>query len=210
MKKLLMALAASLVMASAAQAATFTGEATVSSPINKVNPGLLVRVLVPGNSGPQGFVSAALDFALDVGDSFSTDLFVVRTFETVLNADDLIPKAFALLFSFGQGSATITGTTYAQSSGANSFGVIDFDGPAVIALGGGENLVIELTDAMFNTGPLGFFIPGKATGALIAANFTLAADQVSAVPLPASLPLALGALAMLGYLRRRHKVGGPV
>jgi len=153
------------------------------------------------NSGPQDFVSFALKFDLEnVGDTFSTNMFVVRTLSSNAAGDDYSPKGFGLMFAFGQGNATVTGTTYAKNKLRSTFGVMDFDGPVKIALGNAQALLIRLADATFNKGPEGLFTPGKANGAVVSATFELAA-----VPLPATLPLALGAFGALAFVARRRK-----
>jgi len=200
MKKLIFSLVASLVMAGAANAATFNGDLTLDTPFNLSSNGLQLKAVRIPNSGGQTFVSAPLDFDLgNVGDTATLDLFVVRTRERTADADDFLPKAFGLLFSFGQGSVILTGTSYAVNDGVNVFGFLDFDGPVSIALGNAQALVISLSDLVFNAG-VGAFTPGKANGALVSASFELVA-----VPLPATLPLGLGALGLLGFVARRRK-----
>lgn len=200
MKKIILSVLASLAFAGAVNAAVFDGDASFDPAINAVNPGLQAKAVVLANSGPQGFTSADLDFELAaVGDSFSLDLFVVRTLQTAVAADDFVAQAFALVFDFGQGTATVTGTSYAETDGTDVWGVLDFDGPVTIALGNAQALVITLADVVFNVGT-GGFTPGKANGATVSATFELAA-----VPLPASLPLGLGAIGLLGLIARRRK-----
>ena len=202
MKSLAMAIAAMLFLGGAASAATvsFTGSSFFTTPINSVNPGVQAKAAVIPNSGAQTFVSAPLSFDLDaVGDSFTIDLFIVRTLRSTLESNDSTARPFTLAFSFGQGDASISGTTYAQTAGGQTYGVLDFVRGGFINLGDGTALRISLDDATFNAGPAGFFTPGKANGALVAANFML-----SPVPVPASLPLGLSAILMMAFVTCRR------
>ena len=200
MKKILLSLVASLALAGGASAAVFDGDVSFDTPISSVNPGLQAKANVLKNSGAQKYTSTELDFTLvNVGDTFTLDLFVVRTLQKAVAVDDFIEQAFSLVFDFGQGSATVTGTTYAETDGTDVYGVLDFDGPVTIALGNAQALVITLADVVFNVGT-GGFTPGKKNGAVVSVTFELAS-----IPLPASLPLGLGALGLLGLISRRRK-----
>jgi hypothetical protein len=200
MKKLIAAFVAALSLATAAQAVTITGTSSFSPAINVVNPGLQAKAVVLSNTGAQTYVSSALNFDLvNVGDSFTTDLFVVRVLSSAVALDDYIAKAFGYNFALNVGSAGLTGTTYAADSGATTSGVFDVDGPVTIALGGGIGLVVSMSDLLFNTGPLGSFTPGKENGAVASVTFTLAT-----IPLPASALMLLAALGGLGVAARRR------
>ena len=200
MKKILFALVASLALAGTARAVVYDGDVNFGQAINFVNPGLQAKAVVLKNSGRQGFTSAPLSVNLEnPGDTASIDLFVVRTLQTAVAADDFVKKAFSLVFDFGQGTAVMTGTSYAERDGLDVYGVLDFDGPVTVALGNAQALVITLKNVFFNRGT-GVFAPGKANGTVVAATFELAT-----VPLPASLPLGLGALGLLGLIARRRK-----
>ena len=202
MKTFAMAIAAMSFLGGAASAATvtFTGASFFTTPINSVNPGIQAKAVEIPTGGAQTFVSAPLSFGLDaVGDSFAADLFIVRTRQSTLDGNDTTARPFTLAFSFGQGDTSVSGTTYAQTAGGQTYGVLDFANGGFINLGDGTALRIRLNDATFNAGPTGFFTPGKADGALVAATFTL-----SPVPVPASLPLGLSAILMMAFVARRR------
>ena len=197
-----MAIAAMSSLGGAASAATvsFTGSSFFTTPINVTNPGIQAKAVVIPNSGSQTYTSTPLSFGLNaVGDSFTTDLFIVRTLRSTLENNDTTARPFTLAFSFGQGDTSVSGTTYAQTAGGQTYGVLDFANGGFINLGDGTVLRISLNDATFNAGPAGFFTPGKVDGALVAATFTL-----SPVPVPASLPLGLSAILMMAFLARRR------
>lgn len=201
MKFAAIALAGALAFAGSAEAVSFTGSASFSQGLNFTNPGFQVRAVNLPNFGPQGFVSAALDFDLEnIGDSSSFDLFVIRTLQSAIDGNDGIASPFALTFSFGQGSTTVTGTTFAQTVDGITQGFITFDNDGFINLGNATALVVSLADRTYNAGTQGFFTPGKDNGALVDVEFSLAA-----VPLPAALPLFLSALGLMGFLGRRRQ-----
>ncbi|MCF7702196.1 hypothetical protein [Loktanella sp. M215] len=198
-----MAIAAMSCFGSGASAATvnFMGSSFFTTAINATNPGLQAKAAVVKNSGSQVFMSAPLSFGLDaVGDSFTADLFIVRTLQKALDGNDTMAKPFTLAFSFGQGTTSVSGTTYAQTAGGMTYGVIDFTNGGFINLRDGTALRVSLNDATFNAGPAGTFTPGKANGALVNATFTL-----SPVPVPASLPLGLSAILMMAFVAKRRK-----
>ena len=207
MKNILLSLVASLAFAGAANAALFDGDVSFDTGLNRANPGLQIRANPLSNKGSQVFTSAETDFELAVGETTSISLFVVRTLQKVVAVDDFVEKAFSLVFDFGPNlTATVNGNSYAETGDIDGdgvldvYGVLDFEGPVTIALGNAQELVITLTDVVFNLGVNPSFTPGKKNGAVVSATFALAA-----VPLPATLPLGLGALGLLGLIARRRK-----
>jgi hypothetical protein len=199
MIKILMAAVAALSIGTAAQAATISATASFTQPMNISGTALQAKAVIIPNHGPQGFVSSSFSADLvNIGDSFTTDLFVVRTLNSTVKANEPNPRPFALQFATSVGTASLTGTTYGKTQGSTSFGVMDFTGPAFINIGGGQRLKISMADVFFNEGPAGFYTPGKANGGIASVTLSLAE-----VPVPASFPLLLAALGGMAWVRRR-------
>ena len=194
------ATAAALALPGIAAAATFTGSWSVSA--NTADPGLVVAAWPGAGSG-------SLD--LDVGESATFDLFHIWTDEADVGYDDLAPKPIAVDFSFADPTAwgaPVAGSIGGSTSGDKSlFGLIQkgkltWDGPLTLAFGQGGTgkLTFALSDAIFNTGLFGLK-EGWKHGATVQATVSY---DVAPVPLPAALPLLLGALGLMGVAARRR------
>ncbi len=199
MKKLLMALVAGLVLISPVQAATYSVDITADPYRVPGAPGLQTRAVVLAPSGSQNFNGSTISFDLtNPGDSFSADIYGLVTFETAVDPDDFIASPSTATFDFGFAVQTILGTTGAVQVGQSISALAQFiDG--FVDIGGGQRILISLTNTVFGAGT-GLFTNGRPGVGFVNATFTLAA-----VPLPASLPLGVSALALLGLLARRRK-----
>lgn len=180
-------------LASAASAVTFEGDFTVNALDH--DPGLVIK------TAPLG---SPLNFSLDrVGDSYTTDLFRIWTNEKSANMDDFMTADIAVDFTFTTpaGFGQVTGTTHAAKGLLTAWGELIWDGPTEISFGDGRVLTVTLSNAKFNKGIFSDFFPGYGFGADVEAIFAL-----SAIPLPAGLPLLLSGVGGLALLRRRQKV----
>lgn len=200
MKKILLTCASVFMLAGAANAATYTPFVT-ANPYFAVPPtsGLNVKAASLSNSGAQAFNGATYTFDLtNVGDSASMDIFSLITFDAPIDADDLVPKPSTATFDFGGiiGAITLMGTTSAVSSMGYAIATYVSD---VINVGGGQGIVVSLSDTIFATDGTSF-VNGSAGKGFVNATFTLAA-----VPVPAALPLSLAALGLMGFVGRRRK-----
>jgi len=194
-------LAAALAFPGLAAAATFTGSWSVNA--NGTDPGLVVGV-TPGAGG------GSVD--LDVGESVTFDLFHIWTDETHVGLDDLVPKPIAVNVSFTEpvASGVIGGGTVGLSAvfGIIQTGLVTWSGPLTLGFGpeNSGQLTVALADAVFNTGFFGLN-EGIKHGATVQA--TLSYD-VAPVPLPAALPMLLGALGLTAVAARRRGAPTPV
>lgn len=202
MKKLL--LAAVIAAASFASIA----EATTYSPFVTANPyrqtsatsGLEVRAIVLSPKGPQAFNGATYNFDLtNIGDTFSTDIYGLVHYDSPLNPDDLIPRPGTATFNFGGsiGSLILQGLTYAVD-GAPQHAIATYQS-GMIQVGAALAIMVSLADTTFGTDGTSF-VAGRAGIGFVNATFTLAS-----IPLPATLPLGLSALGLLGFMSRRSK-----
>lgn len=199
-------LAASLPSVPAAQAATFNLTTTIGTPQNSVGPGLVVKAddLNPAN-GP--FTSDFGSFDLDnIGDIFSFDASVPYTDEPSVEAEDTALSPFSVLFDVASyGMAEWLGTTNGRILGGERFGFpYPFNGPlgfALLGIDGGKALNFAGLTGPFKLGVLEL-APGRKNG--VVASYTIQLVPAP-VPLPAALPLALGALGLLGVASRRRK-----
>jgi hypothetical protein len=200
MKSALLPLVAALGLAGAAQAATYSVDVTANPFRSPGQPGLQTRALVLSPSGPQNFNGSTISFDLtNVGDSVSMDIYGLAAFESSLEADDLIAKASTASFDFGFGSLTIQGTSAGVDDGFAQYALADFvDG--AINIGGGLRILVSLADTVFGTVG-GVFTSGRPGIGFVNATFTLAE-----VPLPATLPLGVAALGLVGFAARRRRI----
>lgn len=215
MKKIILALVAALGLAGAAEATTISGAYVFNPVFNVVNPGFQIKAVKLANSGsqvPNFSILTGLDSVTSaVGSTQTVNLFVLRTLQTKFEPgkpgkpDDGKLSPFGLQFNIqGFGGALLSGVTYAVNALGGAYGVFDVTSAhGDIYLGAGKHLFIDVADAIFNKGTAtGFYAPGKANGAVISAKFTIG---VSSVPLPAALPMGMGALALMGFVGRRRK-----
>ncbi len=204
MKKIILALAATLGLASAASAATYSTFVTATPFRAPGQPGLQTRAVVLSPSGPQNFNGATYSFDLaNIGDTVTFDAFGLVHYDAPLGTDDLIASPSTATFDFGAfGTRTISGVTYGVGSvgSAIAYAVADYTSTISFNVGGGLRLLVELADFEFGSGDTGVFVNGRDGVGFATATITLAA-----VPLPATLPLAFGAIGLLGFAARRRK-----
>lgn len=200
MKKMLLSAAAVLgLMAGAAQAVTYTVDVTAATVTNP-NLGLSASARILSDTGPQTFNGATYSFDLiNEGDSATIDVFALTSFEPTLDANDTNPLAASAVFDFGGsiGAITLTGIT-AGVLGPVPGGLATFISDA-IRVSPTLAIVISIADTAFATDGTGYVF-GNAGKGNVTATFTLAA-----VPLPATLPMALLALGGLAAVARRRK-----
>ncbi len=189
----------------AAQSAPLTIDGTFSlsgSALQK--PGSLIKT-VPV-SGP---------IALDLADGGSSTfaLFRIWTREQSILRDDLVPQSLMVNFDFTSlGTVgTAAGTTVGET-GPVQQGRLTWDEPLRIAVQGASagELLISLSDAIFNTGASGL-TPNKKYGGTSYATFTYNATPIAATPLPASVFLLGSGMMLLfglGVVRARSQKSG--
>lgn len=188
-----------LAPAAAWSAVSFSGSFGVTGNAFR-DPGLVIET---------NRASGALNFTLDVGDTFSMPLFDIWTDEAAVNADDTVAGNLRVSFNFAAaGDGVVDGATAGVRAfgGLVQYGQVVWNNPVILTFGE-TRLSVSLTDAVFNTGFAGLN-GGSDSGATVRANFTLlsAAAAPTPVPLPASAVLLLGGLGVGGLtvgLRRR-------
>lgn len=194
MKALLSATALAFALPGMASAVTFAGNFNVTGDAFS-DPGLDVEV---------SRTNGSFLFDLDVGESYSLNIFKIWTNEGAVNRDDTVPNALNVLFALtspvtgGSVSGTVTGFNYFFTQ----FGSVDFSGPVDLAFGNGGILSVALSDTTFNQGLFGLN-SGRDHGAHVAATFTYT-QAPTEVPLPAPALLLATALAGLGLAARRR------
>lgn len=205
MKTTILACTAALAFAAAGttvEAATYSVDVT-ADPYRDApaNSGLQTRAVVLSSSGPQNFNGATYTFDLsNIGDSVSMDIYGLVAYDAPIDADDLIPQASTAAFDFGGlGSVVVDGTTAAFGSGMTGYALASFVS-TLIRISATEAIRIALSDTIFGTDGSGNFVTGRAGVGFVNATFTLAA-----IPVPATLPLVLSGLGMLGFAARRRK-----
>ncbi len=184
-----------------ASAATFTLD-SFSISYNQVDPGLklVVAPIVPFGG----------DFTtpdLQVGDSYTFDLFHLAVAEGSIEDDDMSAKPISVSFNFNppMASGNLSGTTI---GGEILFGLlgewaaVNWNNPLVLNFGNGGQFTLALQSGIFASG-----IPGNVTnlfnGKDIAATLTYTA---ASVPEPAMMVLfGTGALGLAARLRRRRQ-----
>lgn len=189
------ALAAMLTLPGAAHALSFSGDWNITT-INDSDPGLVVRTSASGGSFSTG------DMA--VGDSYTFNLFKIWTDETDVGKDDRASSPIKVGFSFTDPATagTVGGSTAGVNALVAQWGTLGWDGPVTLAFGKGDTgrLTLALSDAIFNKGLFGLN-EGYKHGAKITATLTY---DAAPVPLPATLPLLLGGIALVGAAARRR------
>jgi len=181
-----------------AAAATFAGGWTVS--YNTADPGLVVDVAPEAGGGTTP--------NLEVGDSYTFNLFRIWTNETSVNAhEDEAPKPISVSFNFTDPvmGGVAQGVTSGQRvlGGLIQKGKLTWDGPLELSFGknGTGRLSVSLADATFNEGLFGLK-PGFRHGAGVEATVRY---DAAPVPVPAALPLLAAGLGALGFAARRRK-----
>ncbi len=207
MKNILLAASATVMIASVSEATTYNTFVTADPyRATPATSGLQTRAVVLSTSGPQNFSGDTYSFDLNaIGDSVSMDVFGLVAFDMPIDADDLIPRPSSATFDFGSfGTRTIAGVSYAVTafSTPTTFGsaFVDYFGPTSFNVGGGLRILVDLADTVFGTDGLGNLVTGRPGVGFVNATFTLAA-----VPLPATLPLGLAGLGLMGFVARRRK-----
>ena len=190
-----------LLSSSAVWAIPFEGAYDVS--VNTSGPGLQVT------ASPD---SGLLGFDIDVGESTGwLDLFRIRTIESTVNADDLVPVSASIAFDFWS-PTSFGGTAEGTTQGLSFLGVVQAgylrwsSSVSSLYFGNGGILDLRLEDAFFGEGWFGL----SEDAATVRGKFTLrrGADAV-AVPEPATLSLFGGALLLLAFVRRRRTAQRP-
>ena len=202
MKKLILAAVAVMSVCGTAQAATYNVGVT-AQPYRHTpaTSGLQTRASIFSNSGAQNFNGATYGFDLsNVGDSFTTGIYTLVGFEmTPFEADDYLHKTSNATFDFGAlGTVVANGVSFAVSNGTQDYALAQFV-DTMIRVSAAYAIKIHLADTIFATDGHNY-VNGKNGKGVVTATFTLAA-----VPLPATLPLGLGALALMGFAARRRK-----
>lgn len=197
-------------MIGSAQAVSLTGSVALQSTPRPAGQGLQI-----------GAALQAPHFSLDLielGDTRTLslfNLFVTERTRRRLGADDFTPRDVVVSFDIGGVTATIVGS---QAAGRFLFegrrfernaGIVTWDDPIVIALGDGREVTVSLSDEAFSGRFRGLgHGQGRGRGldsGPVEATFTLSAVPVTAVPVPAALPLLATALGLIGWLGRRRR-----
>jgi hypothetical protein len=159
---------------------------------------------------------------LNVGGSYTTDLFKIWTDESTVNTtdpnDDTAPKPISVAFGFiappPAFGGSVAGSTVGLISGFlgwNQRGSVTWNGPVDVSFGplGDGVLRISLSNETFSQGVFG--LSGNKQGAMVEATFTLIKEPLT-VPEPASLVawsgmalLSLGAAASVRRTPRGKK-----
>lgn len=204
MKKTILAVAAVLGLAGAASAATYTVDVSANPFRAPGQPGLQTRAWILSNIGAQQFNGSTLSFNLsNIGDSVTLDLFRLVHFDAPLNGDDLIHSPSTVTFNFGAfGTQTVNGETFGLGNPGGTAGsaFADYLNDVSFNIGGGLRIIASVADTVFGSDTQGTFVNGLPGAGVVKATFTLAP-----VPLPATLPLGMGALALMGFVARRRK-----
>lgn len=200
MKKFLLSCVAALSISGAADAATYSVDVTATPFRVPGMDGLQTRAFVLSPSGAQNFNGATYSFDLvNAGDSVSMDVYGLVHFNASLDADDLIPRPSTATFDFGGaiGSITILGTSFGVA-GAPASALATFVS-GIIRVAPGLGIQITLADTVFGTDGTAF-VRSRAGIGFVNATFELAS-----IPVPASLPLSLTALGLMGFVAQRRK-----
>ena len=189
------ALAAMLTLPGAAHALSFSGNWNIDT-INDSDPGLVVKTSASSGSFTTG--------DLAVGDSYTFSLFKIWTDETDVGNDDRASSPIKVGFGFSDPvtAGAASGSTTGVNALLTQWGAVSWDGPITLAFGKGDTgrLTLALSDAIFNKGLFGLN-EGYKYGANISATLTY---DAAPVPLPATLPLLLGGIALVGAAARRR------
>lgn len=199
MKKFLLACAALVSLSGAAAATTYSVDVTANPYRVPGQPGLQTRAVVLAPSGPQNFNGATYTFDLvNIGDSTSMNIYGLVHYDGPLDADDLIPRPSTATFDFGGviGAITIVGETFARMATQDALATFV---SGLIRVSATEGIRISLSDTVFGNNGTNF-VNGRAGVGFVNATFTLAT-----VPVPASLPLSLTALGLMGFVAQRRK-----
>ena len=209
MNKLFLAAVAALGLAGAAQAATYTVFVTATPYRTPGSDGLQTRAIVLDPAGPQNFDGASYDIALNaMGDSVTRAVYGLVAYDAPIDPDDLLPRPTLASFDFGgYGKQTITGESYAKATGpagsGKGFAIAEFFGQSLrFGVGGGAAILVQLSDTVFGRDTGDDFVMGRRGAGFVQATFTLVPAPV---PLPATLPLGLAGMALLGGLAARRR-----
>ncbi|WP_332773442.1 PEPxxWA-CTERM sorting domain-containing protein [Phenylobacterium sp.] len=202
MRKFLTAAAAAATLAAVAAPADaaifFSGDHSVT--VNQTDPGLVLQTQE---------MAATLNFALDLGETATINLFKLYTTEGSVNPDDLAPKPISVGFTFTVPEVfggAVGGTTVGQYFyGIFDKGIVTWanGGSHTFDFGNGGKLLVDLDDADFNGGWVDLN-PGVAKGAKIKADFTLV-QLPSAVPEPATWAMMIAGFGLAGSALRRRR-----
>lgn len=183
-----------------ASAATFTLD-SFSVTYNQVDPGLRLMV--------NPIIPLAGDFTtpdLQVGDSYTFDLFHLKANEGSIEPDDYASKPISVTFNFNPpvafgnlGGSTIGGEICGFFLCGESASV-SWANPLVLNFGNGGQFTLSLNDTTFAGGLNGL---NFWNGADIKATLTYTAESI---PEPAAMVLfGTGALGLAAGLRRRKR-----
>jgi hypothetical protein len=209
------AIAAAFGAASAANAATFSGNYSVSGYYNSDNGGLNIDIY----NGSGSFNVANLV----AGGSTTFNLFEITTPESVNipdpgynpNDDDGVSKTLHVDFTFsnptnfpGSGpDATVNGFTVGLNGTNDDYGNLTWAGPAQVNFGSTGLLTITLSPATFDTYDYGHSVDWNidhGNKAWVKATFALAAPT-GGVPEPASWAMMISGFGMAGATLRRRR-----
>lgn len=192
------AVAAVLCIPGAASALSFSGDWTITT-IRSTDPGLVVET-----SASSGSFSTP---DLAVGASHTFSLFDIWTDEAdAAWFEDTVPYPISVSFNFSSpaAAAVVGGTTQGHNFLLFQWGELDWEPSTTVSFGPNDSgtLTLALSDVIFNKGLFGLK-EGERHGANVTATLKY---TTAPVPLPATLPLLLGGIALVGAVRRRATV----
>lgn len=196
MKSAAIAALATVAMASAANAAQFVGNYTVSA--YGGNSGLEIETY---DSNPSLFFNLT-----SIGQIADQSMFKIWTDEGSVDGSDMTPRTITVHFNFTAPSAfggDMTGSTYGEVDGRSQNGHVTWNDPIYLGFTGGQ-LKVTMNDADFNEGRNGLD-GGYWHGANISAKFEL---MGGAVPEPATWAMMITGFGMAGVALRRRRYAG--
>lgn len=187
-------------LASQAEALTFTGSYTVS-PLNTNGVNGLALATSDLTPGPGRNFTFELN---TVGESVAVNLFRLYTPETFIQADDEVPAPLSIAFNFvGGSSGSLHGETRGYVSGNFHNAGLSWQSESQLLFGNGGVLNLAANPAFFNGGENGT-TPGIGAGYDVFVFFRLD-NAPGAVPEPATWALMIGGFGLAGAALRSRK-----